>query len=91
MYIHLGEGTMLRSEEIIGIFDIERTTATQTNRKFLAASQKNGNITNVGSDIPKSFVVCCSQGRQRTYITKVSPLTLKKRCDLKIKDMLKTE
>ena len=81
MYIHLGQETVVRSRDIIGIFDLESTTVSRHTRKFLEKSEKNGEVVNVSYELPKSFTVCCEQGRKksRIYISQISSLTLRKR------------
>ena len=40
MYIHLGQGTVVPSGEIVGIFDIESTTVSKNTRVFLKKPRK---------------------------------------------------
>ena len=58
MFLHIGQDTVVRGEEIIGIFDIENTTVTKNTRGFLAAAEKRGQTVAVSAELPKSFVVC---------------------------------
>ena len=42
MYLHLGQDTVVRMDEIIGIFDIETSTISYLTRDYLAEVQKRG-------------------------------------------------
>lgn len=81
MYLHLGQDTVVRSNEVIGIFDLENTSISKITRDFLACSEKNGQVVNVSSELPKSFVICQGQGGTKVYITQISSATLKKRAN----------
>ena len=78
-YLHLGSDVTVHNREIIGIFDIERTTINKNVNEFLKKCQKSGKIYYVSLDLPKSFVVT---GSENVYVTNVSTLTLKKRCGI---------
>ena len=80
MYIHLGQETVVRDDEVIGIFDLETTTISKNTRDFLAFSEKRKEVINVSYELPKSFVLC-SNGKKnkRVYISQISSSTLLKR------------
>lgn len=80
MFLHIGQDTVVRDREIIGIFDIENTTVTKNTRGFLAAAEKKGQTVAVANELPKSFVVCGDKrGEERVYISQISTATLYKR------------
>lgn len=79
MYLHLGEETVVRGKNIIGIFDIENTSVSKHTKDFLAVSEKNGNVFNVSYEMPKSFIVCNDGKYEKVYISQISASTLKKR------------
>ena len=74
MYLHLGNETVIRQSDIIGIFDLDNSTVSTKTREFLANAQKN-----VSSELPKSFVVCRESDGLKIYICQLSPVTLSKR------------
>lgn len=78
MYLHLGEETVVRKKDIIGIFDIENTSISKHTKDFLARSEKGGRVVTVSFEMPKSFVVC-EDGEEKVYISQISTSTLKKR------------
>lgn len=80
MYLHLGQDTVIRSDEIVGIFDLETSTISKITRTYLANCQKKDVVRTVSSDLPKSFVLCCKPGEQeRVYLSQISSTTLLKR------------
>lgn len=79
MYLHLGSGTVIASESIVGVFDLDNTSQSHITRKYLAAAEKSGQVVNVAEDIPKSFVVCSDERGIRVYLSQMSPQTLLRR------------
>lgn len=77
MYLHLGSDVSVHTEDIIGIFDIEKVTVQKYMNDYLSVCQKTGKIYYVSLDMPKSIIVCCDM----VYISNVSCLTLKKRVE----------
>ena len=79
MFIHIGLDKVIRSGEVLGIFDLDNTTVSKVTRDYLSAAQKNGQVTDVCTDLPKSFVVCAEKTGQTVYITQLNTSTLLKR------------
>lgn len=82
MYLHLGADTVITTEDLIGIFDIENTTIGKATRDFLSRSEREKRVTNVSYELPRSFSVCSRRGDPsgyRVYISQISPRTLANR------------
>ena len=80
MYLHVGQNTVIRTGEIIGIFDMETSTLSQTTRQVLARAEKEGKVVNVSMEMPKSLLLCQNEkGEMTCYITQISTATLLKR------------
>ena len=79
MYLHLGQDTVITSDKIIGIFDIDKCTVSKKTRDYLAVAEKSGSVVNVSFELPKSFVVCSEGDKIKVYITQISSKTLIKR------------
>ncbi len=79
MYIHLGRDVVVRDHYIIGIFDLDKTTTGAISREFLSAAEGAGRVTNVSSELPKSFVVTVEDAMERVYISPISTATLNER------------
>ena len=58
MYIHLGQETVVKEDEIIGIFDLDSTTVSKHSRKFINLAEKRKEVVNVSFELPKSFILC---------------------------------
>jgi hypothetical protein len=55
--LSLGAGVSVATEDILGIFDMDTATVSAVTKKFLNTAQKNGCVSVVGEELPKSFVV----------------------------------
>lgn len=79
MYLHLGQETVVRSQDIIGIFDMENASLSKYTKSFLAKATKQGQVFNVSYEMPKSFIVCREKEKVVVYISQISTQTLLKR------------
>ena len=80
MYLHIGNGEVIRYRDIIGIFDMETATVSKHTRQFLADAEKRQRVVVVADDLPKSFVVGQNaDGEERVYVVQLAPMTLKRR------------
>ncbi len=80
MYIHLGNNTMLPTNEIIGIFDLENASVSKRTRQFLTKAEKEGRVITISYDLPRSFVVAGRTAKDiKVYISQISSSTLLKR------------
>lgn len=81
MYLHLGESTIVKKKDIIGIFDLDTTTVMKSSRTYINEAQKKGQVKTVSFELPKAFVVCRGKkDKENTiYITQLSSGTLENR------------
>ncbi len=79
MYLHLGQDTVVRTDSIIGVFDLDNTTVSKHTRAFLTKAQQERRVVNVSAELPKSFILCAEEGVQRVYLSQLAPATLLKR------------
>lgn len=79
MYLHLGEKTVIKTNTILGIFDLDNTTISKITRDFLSSQTKKGNVINVSYELPKSFILCKEKDETYVYISQLSSQTLLKR------------
>ena len=70
---------MIKKDEILGFFDIDKLTVYKSNRKYLSKNEKKGKIISVTQKIPKSFIVCEKDLKNMIYISPLTPITLNKR------------
>ncbi len=86
MYLHLGGDTVVSTDDLIGIFDIENTTIGKATRDFLSRSEREGRVLNVSYELPRSFSLCSNAQdphNYRVYISQISPRTLTNRTALR--------
>ena len=79
MYLHIGLNLMINIKYIVGIFDIENTSASPITKNFLAQAQNRAEIISVTEELPKSFIVYNEKGKTTVYLTQFSTATLQKR------------
>ena len=79
MYLHLGKGTVVSTDSIVGIFDLDITSQSHLTRKFLSMAEKAGQVVNAAEDIPKTFVVCRDGEQNLVYLSQMAAATLLRR------------
>lgn len=81
MYLHLGNDILVKTEDIIGIFDLDNATLSRHTRNYLSKSEKEKQVIYVSYDLPKAFIVCKNKNdeKQKIYISQISSQTLLKR------------
>ena len=67
MYLHLGQECIIRTKEILGIFDLDSSTLSKHTRDYLARAEKEGRVVNVTAELPKSFIVTTGENA-KVYI-----------------------
>lgn len=78
MYLHLGEDTIIRDKDIIGIFDIDTSTVNKATRDYLAKAEKEKRVKYVNYDLPKSFIVT----DKKVFVSPINTSTLNKRAKI---------
>lgn len=76
MYLHLGKDTVVNTEDIIAILDLESTSVSKNTRDFLKIVEEEGFVRNVSEELPRSFVLCEIDGQSVVYITNISSKAL---------------
>ena len=85
MYLTIGKSTVIREDEIIGVFDLDNCSQSFLTREFLSAAEKAGSVLNAAEDIPNSFLICAER-KQNTekesstvYLSQSTSRTLERR------------
>ncbi|MBR1764771.1 MAG: DUF370 domain-containing protein [Ruminococcus sp.] len=80
MYLHLGNDFIVNEKDIIGIFDLEKSSVSKYTRDYLSEATKQKRVINCTMELPKSFVVTLDEDlTERVYISQLACSTLKKR------------
>ncbi len=83
MYIHLGGDIVIDNNEIVGCFDIDKTTISGITRNFLKTAQDMGKIIHVNvNELPKSFIITEKDGNNKIYLSNLTVQTIVKRNSL---------
>lgn len=80
MYLHLGNDFIVNEKDIIGIFDLEKSSVSKYTRDYLSEATKQKRVINCTLELPKSFIVTLDEDlTERVYISQLACSTLKKR------------
>ncbi len=79
MFLHLGQDTVIKTDSIVGIFDLDNTTVMKSSREYLKSAEKEKQVVYVSYELPKSFVVCVEDNKRTVYVSQLSSQTLIKR------------
>ena len=82
MYLHLGQNVVVPYRDVLGLFDLDNTSASHLTRRFLERAEQEGRVVNVSDDLPKSFVLC-RHGEEppMVYLSQLSTATLLRRAE----------
>ncbi len=73
MYVHAGNNRLIRTREIIGIFDMDTATIALPTREYLKKKERLGRMINIKEEIPKSFIVTVNDsGEDTVYVSQIS-------------------
>ena len=76
MYVHAGNNRIIRTREIIGIFDMDTATMQPATREYLRAAEKDGRMINIKEEIPKSFIITSEKNGDKVYVSQISTSAL---------------
>lgn len=77
MYLHIGQGVMLRHDEILGIFDMDNASWAFKTREFLNRAEEEGRVVWSCDDLPTSFLlVDLGDGEPMVYLSQLSSSAL---------------
>lgn len=81
MYIDIATDFLVNGNDIVGIFDLDNTTAAgRHTMNYLNEKQKQNKVTYLIKDIPKSFVV---MNNGEVFVVELSSQILRKRFEMK--------
>jgi len=82
MYLHIGQSFVVRQRDILGIFDLDNTSASFRTRKFLEKADREGRVITATDDLPKSFILCQRDGEDSVvYLSQLSSTALRGRAE----------
>ncbi|GGL57934.1 extracellular matrix regulator RemB [Sporolactobacillus putidus] len=75
MYVHLGEGMIVDSSEVIAVFDYQTIKDAEANQAVFASQKKNGAWVQNADQPIKSVILT----EKRWYVSSFSSATIRKR------------
>ncbi len=88
MYLHIGNGESIRTEDIIGIFDLDTATVSKTTKKYISKKEKEGKVEYLDYDLPRAFILCKKGNEEKIKLSRISTTGLRQRIEI---DPLKQE
>ena len=76
MYLHIGQDTVLHTQDIIGVFDLDNASQAKDTRNLLRRREREGLVVTVRDGLPRSFVLLDNEA---VYLTPISAGTIAKR------------
>lgn len=78
-YIHIGNNRVIKTKDIVGVFDIDTATISKTTRDFLSSEEKNERLFSEFEDLPRSFIISSDVNEIKTYISQQSTAAILRR------------
>lgn len=57
MFITIAPEKIVRTDEIVGIFDLDTAQQTKTAKDYFKNAERQGKVVMTGTELPKSFIV----------------------------------
>ena len=81
MYLHIGNGESIKTEDIIGIFDLDTATVSKTTKKYISSKEKEGKVEYTDFDLPRAFIVCSGKSGECVKLSRISSAGLIQRTE----------
>lgn len=81
--MRLENNRWLRTEGIVAIVDLDRSTISRVTKKFIREKEKQGLVMTASVGLPKSFVVYDDGRKEQIHLSLFSPEVLKGRAEEK--------
>ena len=88
MYLHIGNGESIKTDQIIGIFDLDTSTISKTTKQYISKMQKENLVEYTDSDLPRAFVLSSERKRKskgKIKLSRISSVGLLQRIEGEIK------
>ena len=93
MYLHIGNGENIKTEDIIGIFDLDSATVSGQTKKYISKKEKEGAVEYTDFDLPRSFIIVSNSKKklEKVKLSRISSYGLKMRIEGEIDSYNETE
>ena len=79
MYLHICKNMIIKTENIIGIFDINSIKETKEFQELFFQLKERNQLIDISESMQKSFILIKEYQENKAYISNVSVATLEKR------------
>ncbi len=79
MYLHICKNMIIKTENIIGIFDINSIKETKEFQELFFQLKERNQLIDISESMQKSFILIKENQENKAYISNVSVATLEKR------------
>lgn len=76
MYLHIGKDIMIKTKNVIGIFDIESMEKTKEYQTIIDNLSQQKKLTDISEKMKKSLILVIENKKLKGYISNISSLTL---------------
>lgn len=81
MYLHIGNGESVKTEDIVGIFDLDTATVSSISKRYISENEKEGRVEYSDYDLPRAFIVTKKGKNEKVILSRISTVGLKLRID----------
>ncbi len=86
MYLYICKNNIIKTENIIGLFDINTIKKTKEFKELCIKLKNENQLINISNNIEKSFILIKENKKCKAYISNFSIETLEKRINMKNKN-----
>lgn len=84
MYLHIGQETTIKTQDIIAVFDLDTSTVSKATRDYLSKMEKEKRVITVSYELPKSFILTQNEKQgELIFLSQLSSQTILKRAEKK--------
>ncbi|MBQ7580420.1 MAG: DUF370 domain-containing protein [Clostridia bacterium] len=84
MYLHIGQETTIKTQDIIAVFDLDTSTVSKATRDYLSKMEKEKRVVTVSYELPKSFILTQNEKQgELIFLSQLSSQTILKRAEKK--------
>lgn len=85
-YIQLEKGESIAKRRIVGIFDIETASVSESTRALMRRKEAEKGVVSLSSDLPKSFLLSDDLYGDRIYLSGLSTESISRRWENAVSD-----
>lgn len=76
MLIHIGNGYIVRGDDVVGIFDLDGDVTGEATSDFLRRAERDGRTETSVLDLPRSFVLTDGRDGEKVILSHISSQSL---------------